>query len=621
MQKIPVYTVHPVSLWAPLALGLMTAHIDARLSATHLTVYPFALSWPELQTQIQTHGPGVVLFSNYMWTRQANLEISAQVKAFSPESVVIHGGPDTPAYSAPAEAYLKKYPAVDLAIYGEGEHTLLHVLQALAQGSDLQAVSGIGFLHNGQLVKTPARTRSQDLNAVPSPYLTGVFESLAWQHWTAATIETNRGCPYGCSFCDWGSATMQKMRHFELQRIRAEVEWIAQHKIPKLWIADSNFGIFERDLEITKIICEVKQQYGYPRLLITNYAKNTKQHLIDIIELLVEHGLVSTGIVSMQTRDAQTLKAVRRSNIKNTEYDRLRQTFEARKLPMSTQLMIGLPGSTRESFKADLRFFFNQTIDVQIFRTVVLPNSPMAAPEYIAEHELDYAENGMLLSTRLLSRSELNEIEQLARLFICTQTYGMFRYWLCFLKWDYGIDPIDTLDALVKESQTSTDPWLKKLWDHDAPPHDLLTSHANLREHLRATDHLNAFYQSLKLFTLRTYPQVAEDQALESILQAQAAVMPNANCSYPLKLNLPHDVVRYYAEHHQSQQGQPLHTYAPGSLLIQDPLGVSSSNLLTHLQQRDRPTVIWELKSDLSPENTEAALFLVQSLSERAAQT
>lgn len=615
-QPTPVYAVHPVRLWAPLALGMMTAWIDQAASDSYQTIYPYALSGAQLQDQVHAHGPGIVLFSNYMWTREANLQISADIKTFAPDCIIIHGGPDTPAYPHANASYLNKYPFVDFCIHGEGEQTLLALLQALATGAAPHELPGLGLRYEGQIIKTPPRERSQDLNLFPSPYLSGVFEQLPWQDWVAVTLETNRGCPYGCTFCDWGSATQQKMRLYALERIQAEIEWVAAHKIPKLWIADSNFGIFARDLEITQMICEAKARYGYPQLLITNYAKNTKQHLIEIIEMLVEHGLVSTGIVSLQTRDAATLKAVQRSNIKTSEYDRLRQTFESRQLPMSTQLMIGLPGSTQESFKADLRFFFNQTIDVQIFRTVVLPNSPMAAPEYVAEHQLVYDERGMLRATAQLSPAELDHIEQLARLFRCAHTYGMFRYWLCFLYWDYAIDPIDYLDRLHTFSQNASG-WLKQLWDQESPSHDMLTTHPTLRETLRAEGSWPELFRELKQFTLNHYAQVHDDSALETVLTAQSAVMPDSTQVFPRQLTLKHDFVRYYATHQQGAQGLRLRDYAPGVLLIEDPLDISQTNLLQQLEQRTRPIVVWELLSPLSPAGTEATLFVSQRLAER----
>ena len=83
--------------------------------------------------------------------------------------------------------------------------------------------------------------------------------------WQSATIETFRGCPYACTFCDWGSNIGSKVRMFDLDRVVAEVEWAANRGIGTIWIADSNFGLLERDLEIARRVSEVKKRTGFPR--------------------------------------------------------------------------------------------------------------------------------------------------------------------------------------------------------------------------------------------------------------------------------------------------------------------------------------------------------------------
>lgn len=621
MALTPVYLFHPAPMWAPLALGLMAAQLEQN-APEHQVIYPFAASWPELEAQIATHGPGLLLCSNYMWTREANLEASAQAKAHFPDMQIVHGGPDTPNYDHSCQQFLAKQPAIDYVVFGEGEQTILELAQHLAHTSSPPTdVPGLAFLNQGQFIKTAARQRSQDPNQFPSPFLSGVFDKLKWQDWNAVSLETSRGCPYGCTFCDWGSATLQKMRKFDLERLRGEVQWMAERKLGKLWIADSNFGIFERDRDIARMICDIKTEYGYPRQIITNYAKNTKDHLVDIIEMLVEHGLVSTGIVSMQTRDPATLKAIRRSNIRNSEYDKLRATFEAKKLPLSTQLMIGLPGSTRESFKADLRFFFHQNIDVQLFRTVVLPNSPMADPKYVEEYGLVYAENGMMCATAHLPEQELNYIEQLGRLFRSAHSYGMLRYWLCYLDWDHGIDPVDYLDQLLESASHSQNPWLQLLIDRESPSHDMISCHPGLREKLRAEGAHLELMQLLAEHTRTTYPQTQSDPALETVLKVQAAVMPNAHQAYPLELRLPYDFVSYYQQHREpTQQHRPLRDYPQGQLQVDDPINISGESLYEHMKNRQRPMMVWELSSVLSPQGAEATLYVEQVLAERKQQ-
>ena len=57
---------------------------------------------------------------------------------------------------------------------------------------------------------------------------------------------------FACTFCDWGSLTYAKIRKFPLDKVFAELEWIAKNNMDYVTIADANFGVFyERDMAIT----------------------------------------------------------------------------------------------------------------------------------------------------------------------------------------------------------------------------------------------------------------------------------------------------------------------------------------------------------------------------------
>ena len=301
-----------------------------------------------------------------------------------------------------------------------------------------------------KFVQSPGRLPISNLDTLPSPYLTGVFDA-AFEHATYGLVETNRGCPYSCTFCDWGSATAQKMRFFSMERVKAEIAWVTDRKIKDIYITDANFGILERDLEICKAICDARVETGYPERVIFSYAKNTKKHLVDIVEMMDKCGLIGSGVMSVQTRDPDTLAAIRRKNIKTSEYEKLRQVFNDRQLPLDTHLMIGLPGSTARAFREDLRYYFFEDINVRVFNTVLLLNSPMADPTYRTHFEIETDESGQVVSTSTLSKEELNKCESLARLYRCAHDYGMLRYYLSYLWWDHSIDPIDFLDGLLDD--------------------------------------------------------------------------------------------------------------------------------------------------------------------------
>ena len=92
---------------------------------------------------------------------------------------------------------------------------------------------------------------------IPSPYLAGYFDEIVDEMREQglepyALWETNRGCPYSCTFCDWGSATMTKVRKFSLERAKAEAKWFSDKKIKAVYNCDANFGIFPRMRKLQK---------------------------------------------------------------------------------------------------------------------------------------------------------------------------------------------------------------------------------------------------------------------------------------------------------------------------------------------------------------------------------
>ena len=201
-------------------------------------------------------------------------------------------------------------------------------------------------------------------------------------------LETNRGCPYGCTFCDWGSATASKIRKFDLDRVLAELEWTAKAKTAAISIADANFGLFPRDVDIARKAAALKKETGYPRGFGGNYAKNTVTHMRQIIDVLAEGNILSLGTLSLQSMDENTLDVINRANIKTEKYDALAVEMRNSDLALTAELMMGLPGSTLHSFREDLQQCIDRELPARVNMTTLLVNSPMNDPEYIKKHEI-----------------------------------------------------------------------------------------------------------------------------------------------------------------------------------------------------------------------------------------
>ncbi|MDZ7783922.1 MAG: radical SAM protein [Halioglobus sp.] len=390
VQVVPVNTRHGI---APQSLGMLMAYAMEYEGGRLCGKYDFVPMFYTDESRMveRAERPGIFLFSNYLWNLEENLKISAAIKSVSPDSITLHGGPSTPKYEPDAEAFFAENPHVDIAIRGEGELTMADVLDKLdiANSRDLgvlDQVEGLSYRGaDGSVVRTGDRERISDLDTIPSPLLMGLFNEFGSMK-AAAIIETNRGCPYGCTFCDWGSATLSRVRKFDLDRVFAELEWSAQHQIEDAAIADANFGMLERDVEIAEKIADLKREYGYPRTVNINYAKNQVRYLRKIIEIFSEVDILAEGVVSLQSMDETTLKVIDRANIKLDKYNELATEFRRSKLPLAADIMMGLPGSTPDAFRRDLQQCTDRDIRVRANYTQLLPNSPMNDPDYRIKH-------------------------------------------------------------------------------------------------------------------------------------------------------------------------------------------------------------------------------------------
>jgi len=547
----------------------------------------------------------VFLFSNYLWNTNANLQLSRLAKQLDPHCVTIHGGPDTPAYTEASKNFLAREPHVDFIVAGEGEETLKELLEALALGSgETVHVNGLRFLSNGTFVETAPRLRAPDVNRFPSPYLTGFFDSLdsdEVMNWQSATIETFRGCPYACTFCDWGSIMGSKVKLFDLNRVIAEVEWAASRKISTIWIADSNFGLLERDVEIARQISEIKKRTGFPRSMILTFAKNVKSHVVEIVKLMVDAGLLAQGIISLQTSDPSTLKVIRRTNIKTSEYEKLRHEFAQRDLPLTVELMMALPGSTVEALKGDLAYHFDLPIEVFVHRTVMLPNSPMADPKYQREHGIEVDEQKRVSATATMSAADIEAASVICRVFQGVHRFGILRYVLRWLQWEKGFNPLDLMHDLIGDREALARHPLLGAFISDASiisnaEVDLVNTVESFREQLRISSSWDALSGQFIAWASRRH-DLGEDDTLNELGQFQARLMPSAGRQFPDDVPIKHDVVRWYADW-LAGRGAALSTYGPGMLQIDDPYGLSNRPYFE--SQASVPSYSWELESALA---------------------
>jgi len=345
----------------------------------------------------------ILLCSCYVWNWEITKELAKKIKTVNPNCLIIFGGPQVPDKT---KDFFDNHPYVDLLVHGEGEIILEKVLIEYLGNKDFSKIDGV----ESKDFKTKPQTRTKDLNKLPSPYLTNVIWDLVEKRENVtftASWETNRGCPYPCTFCDWGSLTNTSLTSWSDDQLFKEIEWFSKNKIGYIDCCDANFGILqERDLRIAEKLKDVALENGYPERFRAAWAKLSSEKIIPIAKKLQEGNVLKAVSLALQSLDETALETVKRANIKFSQFSQLTETFRKNGIPTYTELIMGLPGETVESWKKGLEILASDMKggSLYIYNCGVFENAPMNTPAY-----LDFNKIKSIRSPIYLSHSSINE--------------------------------------------------------------------------------------------------------------------------------------------------------------------------------------------------------------------
>lgn len=379
--------VYSGQCYLPYAVGLL--HAAALQSLQFPEQYQFLMPvWkrePPAVAARRLLDADLVFFSVYVWNERWSLAVAEEYKRLRPDGWVVMGGPQVPDH---AEAFLKAHPQVDLTCQGEGEAVAVAILEALRlePATRWQAVPSIRYRGtDGTYRANPVRPRQKALAEFPSPYLAGCFDALLRaypdERWLML-LETNRGCPYACTFCDWGSATATRLSLFPLERIDAELSWAGEQGIDYIFVCDANFGILPRDHDIVGCAQKARARHGNPQTLSVQTAKIGADRIFSIWRAIIAGGLNREAALPVQSTDAATLQEIKRINLSLPAFQQLSHRFAAHGIRTYSDVILGLPGESYTDFanSVDALITHGQHHRIQFSNLTVLPNAELAGP-------------------------------------------------------------------------------------------------------------------------------------------------------------------------------------------------------------------------------------------------
>jgi len=491
--------------------------------------------------------PDVIALSNYDWNVNLNKAIISIAREISPNSLIVCGGPNIRKGRKGVEEFLRKRSDVDLYIINEGEEGMCRLVEfALNRITDnvkdslLQEkplIPNIAYLAESrcEMIFSEQTNHTGRTISYPSPWLSGSLDSYlnGSSFPLSPIIETNRGCPFQCTFCTWGSFEDSKVRTFDLDVVLEELAYIFKKSERDFYliIGDANFGILPRDVRIASEIRRLAEKHNNITGVLIWSSKNTVERNLEIYEIL---GDLTIPDFAVQSFSKKVLKNVGRSNISMDSMQEFVDTVNDRGLKVYTDLLIGLPGETKESHIANIKEvdrygFDHATIaDIRLLKGSRMEEDdqvekfgletmwriiPSSVGEYGGKRVIEY--ENCVVKTNSMSRNDFLELRLFHGYIFLLHKLEIGRPLLDF-SGKYGLNYVDLIIKITKRPPGSDYPLLSKQIDYY-----LKNAHS---EWFKTEELANAYYLKDDIFDRllkEGFPKLDFDYATKIIFDTQ----------------------------------------------------------------------------------------------------
>jgi radical SAM superfamily enzyme YgiQ (UPF0313 family) len=305
--------------------------------------------------------PDLIGFSTYLWNRHIVLETCRIIKAKFPAVLLFAGGAEATALPL----VLLDCAPFDFVIKGEGEIVLTEAMKRLVSGDTLEDIPGV-FLKGAKTNPEKDQQPVMDLNALPSPYLTGAIDP---RRYCGLLWELSRGCPFKCAFC-FESRGVAGVRQISLDRIRKELELFEEKKVTQIFVLDPTFNSdIKRAKNILRMILKTTP--------LIHFTFEIRAEFIDseIAALFAEvHCSLQIGL---QNSNRKVLANVNRT-IDTNKFAKKIALLNSAGAIFGLDLIYGLPGDTLDGFKQSLNYALSlQPNHLDIFPLAVIPGTAL----------------------------------------------------------------------------------------------------------------------------------------------------------------------------------------------------------------------------------------------------
>jgi putative methyltransferase len=438
----------------------------------------------EIKSFIRANPPDIFGISLYVWNHTMALKTAAWVREEFPDCVIISGGPHQ--YFKHDPNWFETMYFLDASLAGDdyGELSVCDILDNL---DDLKwnAVHGVVYpSKNRKLILNSKKTQNKkdflwDYSVYAEQFDALDFykksmESYNPTYTAQGLLETTRGCPYACTFCDWGGGTASKVIIKAMRFVKQDIEFLGHLRVEGVFFCDANLGILkDRDVAVMQHIADTKKQFNkFYSLHYGGYAKTAVAlpYIKKILEIEAENYLMRalTYKLSLQTLDPVTLKNIDRTDVKFEHYLELSQHLQKNySYDAYAEIIAGLPGITPDKFYHEINVFGQHDIIMNYYDWYLLPETPSFAQSYRHQYKIKTVKK-IFGNQNLDSYSE--NFEKESEIVVSTYSYSYDDYKEMHISyawyrtfWTAGVI-YDTITRIIKKYHICLGDFTKKFY-------------------------------------------------------------------------------------------------------------------------------------------------------------
>lgn len=430
------------NVFMPLSIGVIAEFLKLNFKDDTLEIELFKRP-SKFEHYLKNNAPDVVMFGNYMWNEALNLYYASRVKSQFDQCLTVMGGPNISVNLEGKETFVAQNSDIDILVEGDGEIVSLEILKSFhASGKSIPDIKHSKIancfaydhqtkqLLRGDVEDMRIGVGKTSLEEIPSPYISGAMD-VFFEDNAIPLLESSRGCPYACTYCQQGTKYFSKVRFFEGGRIGQELAYIAQKKqelglnMSIAEFTDPNFGMYKQDLDVFEGIKQSQDLYDFPKQVWCSTGKSQAKRILAHAQMLKPDSIMIRA--AMQSMNPETLKQVERKNLDIEVFEE----FSNNGVETYSDVMLGLPLETHETYVSGFLELIDSNIDeFSMPQTLVLKGTPMEAVDYLEKFDIQ-TRNRVIPECSGVYGSEKTPIFEFEQMIMHTSTMDFDAYLQC----------------------------------------------------------------------------------------------------------------------------------------------------------------------------------------------